>query len=71
VACVGAKLITQIIWYGSVRTPMTFDFVRESLERTGFRDVQRHAIGQTGSGMTDICLLDNRERESMFVEASA
>jgi len=67
----GAKLVTQIIWYGSVRTPMTFGFVRESLERSGFREVKRHAFGQTGSGMTDICVLDNRERESMFVEANA
>jgi len=68
---IGAKLVTQLIWYGSTRTPMTWDYVREVLERAGFRDVQRCAFRQTRSGHPDIVSLDNRERESLFVEASA
>jgi len=66
---VGAKLVTQIIWYGSVRTPFTFDFAREWLENAGFRDVARCAFGETRHGDAGIVALDNRERESLFVEA--
>lgn len=67
----GAKLVTQIIWYGSVRTPMTYAFVRECLEGVGFRDVQRCSYRRSRSGIADIVALDNRERESLFVEARA
>jgi predicted SAM-dependent methyltransferase len=65
----GAKLVTQIIWYGSVRTPFTFDFAREWLERAGFRAVERCAFGQTRHGDAGLVDLDNREHESLFVEA--
>lgn len=69
--CVGAKLVTQIIWYGSVRTPFTFDFARELLCDAGFRDVCRCEFGRTASGHADVASLDNRPRESMFIEATA
>lgn len=68
---VGAKLVTQIIWYGSVRTPMTYDFVRECLEASGFSDVRRCAFRASTSGIPEIVALDNRECESLFVEARA
>lgn len=68
---IGAKLVTQIVWYGSVRTPFTFDFARELLEQAGFREVRRCAFGETGSAHAEIVALDNRERESLFVEAQA
>lgn len=67
---VGAKLVTQIVWYGSVRTPFTFDFAQEMLEGAGFVRVLRCAHGVTASAHEDIVLLDNRERESLHVEAS-
>jgi SAM-dependent methyltransferase len=67
----GAKLVTQIIWYGSVRTPFTFDFALECLERARFGSVRRCAFGETFSGDPAIASLDNRERESLFVEARA
>lgn len=66
---IGTKLITQIIWYGSVRTPFTFDCIAELLVREGFRHVRRCAFGQTASIYPDIVQLDNRPRESLFVEA--
>jgi predicted SAM-dependent methyltransferase len=66
---IGAKLVTQIVWYGSVRTPCTFDFLAEKLEDTGFRAVARCAYRETRSGDPAIAELDNRERESLFVEA--
>jgi SAM-dependent methyltransferase len=68
-ASVGAKLVTQILWYGSVRTPFTFDFAAEMLGRAGFRDVVRCAFGETESAFEEIVALDNRERETLFVEA--
>lgn len=66
---IGTKLVTQIIWYGSVRTPFTFDCIAELLEREGFRHVRHCGFGRTDSSYPDIVLLDNRPRESLFVEA--
>jgi hypothetical protein len=64
---VGAKLITQIVWYGSVRTRCTFGFLEEWLRKAGFVDIARQAFGTTRiAGLAD---LDNRERETLFVEA--
>jgi SAM-dependent methyltransferase len=65
----GAKLVTQIVWYGSVRTPCTWEFLREWLLGARYRDVQRCAFGVTRSGIPELARLDNRERESLFVEA--
>jgi len=66
---IGMKLVTQIIWYGSVRTPFTFDALAEFLARAGFRDVARCAFRETLSRDPTLVDLDNRERESLFVEA--
>jgi predicted SAM-dependent methyltransferase len=68
---VGAKLVAQLIWYGSTRTPMNFDAAREFLARAGFADVRRCGFGQTDSGYAEIASLDDRQRESFFVEAIA
>ena len=65
---IGGKLITQIIWYGSVRTPCTFDCVEEWLRRSGFHRVARCDFG--ASVIDGLATLDNRERESLFVEAT-
>lgn len=65
----GAKLVTQVIWYGSVRTPFTFDYAAEVLAAAGFRHVARCAHGTTHTSHADIASLDNRERETLFVEA--
>ncbi len=65
----GAKLVTQIVWYGSVRTPFTFDFADEWLRNAGFVDVRRESFG--ASRVPGLADLDNRERESLFVEAAA
>ena len=70
-ASLGGKLISQIIWYGSVRTPFTFDYAEELLTGAGFHRVARCSFGQTHSRYADIVSLDNRERESFFVEAEA
>ena len=66
---IGAKLVTQIVWYGSVRTPFTPDYAEEVLEGAGFREVARCAFRESRYGDPALAALDNRERESFFVEA--
>ena len=66
--CAGAKLVTQIVWYGSVRTPCTFGFLQEWLANAGFVDIARASFGHSRSA--GLAELDNRERESLFVEAA-
>jgi len=68
---IGAKLVAQLIWYGSTRTPMNWDYAREVLEAAGFREVRRCAFGRTQSPFADIVSFDDRERETLFVEALA
>ena len=63
------KLIVQLTWYGSNRLTFTHEFTRELLTRAGFRNVRRCAFRETSSRYAEIVELDNRERESLFVEA--
>jgi SAM-dependent methyltransferase len=69
VTTLSGKLIVQLVWYGSVRTPFTWEFARELLLKAGFRRVARCAYRLTASAYADIVELDNRERESLFIEA--
>jgi len=65
---IGAKFVTQMIWYGYSRSLFVHDFVEELLERAGFARVERCAYRQTASPWPAIVELDNRPRESLFVE---
>ncbi len=65
----GARLITQILWHGDIVTPFTYDFAAEILARAGFGTVHRCAFRETRSRHPEIVELDNRQRESFFVEA--
>jgi predicted SAM-dependent methyltransferase len=67
---VGAKFITQMLWYGYSRTLFTRDFIAEQLERAGFAEITHCAYRRTASGHPGIVELDNREDESLFVEAT-
>ena len=64
-----SKLILQLIWYGYSRTLFTHDFIRELLEKAGFTQVVECQFQQTQSPYPGIVELDNRELESLFVEA--
>jgi SAM-dependent methyltransferase len=68
-ASAGAKLVVQAIWYGSVRTPFTWDFAREVCARAGFDEVRRAGFHVTSTGRAGITDLDNRERETLVFEA--
>jgi hypothetical protein len=66
---IGAKFVTQMIWYGYSRTLFVYEFVEELLEKAGFTRIERSAYKQTSSPFADIVEIDNRELESLFVEA--
>jgi len=65
----GAKFVTHMLWHGWTRTLFTADLIEELLERAGFARVRHCAFGETASGIPELVALDNRERESLFVEA--
>ena len=66
---VGAKFVTQMVWYGYSRSLFTHEFAQELLEKAGFSKVEHVTFGKTASPFPDIVELDNREQESLFVEA--
>ncbi len=66
---VGGKFVTQLLWYGYSRTVFVPEFIEELLREAGFAEVHHVEFGRTMSGYPDIVTLDNRERESLFVEA--
>jgi SAM-dependent methyltransferase len=65
----GAKLITQLIWYGYSKTLFVPEFIEELLYKAGFSTVQHCSFQTTQSCFPEIVTLDNRENESLFVEA--
>ena len=65
----GGKLAVQLTWYGYSRSLFTYDFVEELLSKAGFVKAIRCSYRQTASRFREIVDLDNRERESLFVEA--
>jgi SAM-dependent methyltransferase len=68
-ASLGGKLITQLVWFGYSRTLFVRDFIEELLLKAEFREVHHIGYKETQSGYPDIVALDNREAESLFVEA--
>lgn len=65
----GAKLVVQLVWYGYSRTMFVPDFAEELLRSAGFSDVRHLDFRRTASRYAEIVSLDNRPRESFFVEA--
>jgi len=69
VRSLGGKLAVQLLWYGALRSMYTTDFAKELCERAGFLAVQRCNFRETTSPYPEIIDLDNRQEESLFVEA--
>ncbi len=67
----GAKLVVQSIWYGDSRTPFTYDFAAELFTKAGFATSRRAEFRATNSRFAEIAALDNREKESFFIEGEA
>ena len=65
----GGRFIVHMLWYGYSVTLFTADFIEELLRRAGFDRVEHCRFRETRSRHPDILELDNREQESLFVEA--
>ena len=64
------KFITHLLWYGYTVTLFTAEFIEELLWAAGYRQVRHCGFQQTTSSHAPgILELDNRENESLFVEA--
>lgn len=69
VKSLAGKLSVQMTWYGISRSLLTFDFVAELCGNASFTEVRRCEFRETGGPYPEIVSLDNRRRESFFVEA--
>jgi len=65
----GSKFIIHMLWYGYCRTLFNSEFINELLRKAGFREIRRCLYRETKADFPEIVELDNRERESLFVEA--
>jgi predicted SAM-dependent methyltransferase len=65
----GAKFVTQMLWYGYSKLIFTRDFIEEMLSKARFSRVDQCSFKETKSPWPEIVELDNREQESLFVEA--
>ena len=66
---IGGKFAVQATWYGYVRSVFVREFVQELLQKAGFHEIHHVGFRETRSRYPGIVSLDNRERESLFVEA--
>jgi hypothetical protein len=66
----GGRFVTQVLWYGYSRSLFTADFTAELLAKAGFAEIAVREPHRTGSGFDEIVALDNRERESFYIEAA-
>jgi predicted SAM-dependent methyltransferase len=66
----GGRFIVHMLWHGYSRTLFTADFVEELLVKAQFQDVVECRYRQTASQFPEIVQLDNRERESLYIEAT-
>ena len=66
----GGRFILHILWYGYSKTLFTEDFIEELLVGAGFESVAACRYMDTQSRYPEIVGLDNRQNESLFVEAT-
>ena len=67
---ISGKMIFQLLWYGRSKSMFTADSTTELLEKAGFRDIRVCGFRQTNSQFPGIVEMDDRELESLFVEAT-
>ena len=66
---ISGKLITQLLWYGHNASLFNPEWIEELLLRAGFARVEHCRFKASPSGHSGITDLDNREPESLYVEA--
>jgi SAM-dependent methyltransferase len=65
----GGKLALHVVWYGYSRSVFVAEFIEELLLKAGFTEIHHVGYRETRSAYQEIVSLDNREAESLFVEA--
>jgi predicted SAM-dependent methyltransferase len=65
----GGKLNMQLTWYGGSRSLLTAPYAEELLLKAGFSAVHHASFRETGAPYPGITALDNRPKESFFIEA--
>jgi acid phosphatase type 7 len=68
-ATISGNVITQLINYNATRTPLTYEFTEELLQKAGFTAVRRVGYRETAGPYPEIVELDSRPEESFYVEA--
>jgi predicted SAM-dependent methyltransferase len=63
------RFLRYLFWHGDARSAFTLESLTDALHRAGFQNVRRCIFKQTHSEYPEIVDLDNREGESLFVEA--
>jgi predicted SAM-dependent methyltransferase len=58
-----------MFWHGDARSAFTYESLEDTLWRNGFQNVRQCQFRQTHTPHPEIVDLDNREGESLFVEA--
>ena len=69
VRSLGGKFVVHMLWYGWSVTMFTPDFIEELLRKADFREVAHCSFQQSCWRPPGILELDDREAESLFVEA--
>ena len=68
-ATLSGNFVTHILWHNFTRTLFTVEFAEELLRLAAFTHVEHVGFGVTISRHPEIVELDDREWESLFVEA--
>jgi predicted SAM-dependent methyltransferase len=63
------RFLRFLLWHGDARSAFMFESLADTLNRNGFQNVRRCQFKQTYTPHPEIVDLDNREGESLFVEA--
>jgi hypothetical protein len=59
-----------MFWHGDARSAFTFESLDDTLNRSGFQNVQQCQFEQTYSFYPEVVDLDGRESESLIVECT-
>jgi predicted SAM-dependent methyltransferase len=66
----GGRFIVHMLWYGSSKSLFTVDFIEELLLKAGFVQAVECEYRRTECRFSEIIELDNREDESLYIEAT-
>ena len=66
---ISGDFIAQVLGWGRAKTLYTYELAEELVLGAGFRSCQRVSYRQTVSPYPEIVVLDDRQNESLFLEA--